>query len=1184
MTAAGDTVSLRLKLRYPDLDAFIAGYAENTSSAGLFLRTKAPNPAGTRIRFELSLADGTPALAGVGVVVAVRNEAPEGMAVRFRELEGDSRALVDRIVSAHGNGPLAPTPLSLDLGGTSGRGLDAWGSSEWSAAPLGGGGTTDWSDPIAGDDWSAAPASWPAAPAAGTDAARPAPGSPASESPAPADPAASEAAGPAERGPPGKKRIASIGLVPAGQLPPRREGPSGPADPAGVRPEAPASSLDDEETADLAPPSPSLPEADDPHPTHPDLGEPEADEDPGPVEPLVEPPVEPLVDPAPDLSSATAESGEDLLEAPADPAPAHFPSADPPETAPLEATGPVEEDATEPPAATAPEAGPRLGNEAEPEPQPPGSPEPDPTRGPWSSDSSAVFGETSFDVDLASDFGPVEAARGDPPLAASLPPFEFGASTEAWSPPPRSAEPPGAESQPESVDVQDDGATDDTAAASESAGTAADVDPVPVEPPPGEDSADPAHAAEPVGASDVRPGRAPAETPRPPAIRAIPKRNVTPPVGAGAEPPTDEAPGPAASFDPVELDADRIELDAELAAPVAAPLGRAPVDTEPEATLEAIRPSRPPADDAEAGETDDDETSADDAELRPEASSSEDPPPEPGPPADLAGPSDLEAHASSFDLPIQMALAVGIDLGARWVRGGYIERGEMNWLTIGSSVAWSALVATRPDGSLVVGPRARRIADASPDCAISPVEVLTSVQNGALPDRFPIAAWGPQGGVVTLGEHRFEFHDLLLAFARGVREAFAAEVPRAEFSAFIGMPAALEPAMAGMLRSAMREAGFEQADFHPVGESLVRAYGLDDRPIDDVLIVHVEETHALVAVAQRAGRHLAVTSREVVRDISSRLIDDAAIDLILQNLSEQDGAPHDDPVTVGRLRDALDFVRSDLKRSPTLELRVTIPSAGGAAGVGVERSVQLSRSRLFSATESTASALHDRVLGLLRERHLSPSAVGAVILAGPGGSFPPFAQVLEQLCEQPPLGSIPAPHGLAVGLARWGRNQAQSAIAQRPDTLDASIGIELPGGRFRPLLPAGADLPLRFKRQQPVRPHEGQVELRLYQGDSEYVRGASYIGALVIGPLPGADEGSTKIELDMEVDNDGVLRARIAEPISGLRGQLVAATQQTPAERRKTLPARPPRPAPNAGATSDGGESGFLKRLFGRKS
>src|SRR4026207_1393885 len=96
--AVDDIVSLRITLRYKDADEFASKYAENISSAGLFLRTKAPKVTGTKIRFELLLSDGSRALRGEGVVVTVRDDDKPGMALRFNVLDELSENIVARIV------------------------------------------------------------------------------------------------------------------------------------------------------------------------------------------------------------------------------------------------------------------------------------------------------------------------------------------------------------------------------------------------------------------------------------------------------------------------------------------------------------------------------------------------------------------------------------------------------------------------------------------------------------------------------------------------------------------------------------------------------------------------------------------------------------------------------------------------------------------------------------------------------------------------------------------------------------------------------------------------------------------------------------------------------------------------------------------------------------------------------
>ena len=108
---SAQTVSLKITLRYKDVDEFAKRYAENISSAGLFLRTRTPKPTGSKIRFELLLSDGSHVLRGDGVVVNIRQDEKPGMAIRFNVLDGESWANVEKVVALHGNGALAPTPL-----------------------------------------------------------------------------------------------------------------------------------------------------------------------------------------------------------------------------------------------------------------------------------------------------------------------------------------------------------------------------------------------------------------------------------------------------------------------------------------------------------------------------------------------------------------------------------------------------------------------------------------------------------------------------------------------------------------------------------------------------------------------------------------------------------------------------------------------------------------------------------------------------------------------------------------------------------------------------------------------------------------------------------------------------------------------------------------------------------------
>jgi uncharacterized protein (TIGR02266 family) len=96
---------MRIRLKYPDVETFVEKYSSNISEGGMFIQSRAPQPVGTQLRFDLMLHDGTPLLKGEGTVIWVKEydaahpQRVHGMGVRFGELDDHSRGMVDRIVS-----------------------------------------------------------------------------------------------------------------------------------------------------------------------------------------------------------------------------------------------------------------------------------------------------------------------------------------------------------------------------------------------------------------------------------------------------------------------------------------------------------------------------------------------------------------------------------------------------------------------------------------------------------------------------------------------------------------------------------------------------------------------------------------------------------------------------------------------------------------------------------------------------------------------------------------------------------------------------------------------------------------------------------------------------------------------------------------------------------------------------
>jgi Tfp pilus assembly protein PilZ len=104
-TRDAPVIVLRVVIRSPDVETFVAKYSRFVKDDRIFIFTKSSQPVGTRVRFTLQLADaGTALLVGQGVVTRVRQETgdpgrPPGMEVKFAPLGEESARMVARMLA-----------------------------------------------------------------------------------------------------------------------------------------------------------------------------------------------------------------------------------------------------------------------------------------------------------------------------------------------------------------------------------------------------------------------------------------------------------------------------------------------------------------------------------------------------------------------------------------------------------------------------------------------------------------------------------------------------------------------------------------------------------------------------------------------------------------------------------------------------------------------------------------------------------------------------------------------------------------------------------------------------------------------------------------------------------------------------------------------------------------------------
>ena len=114
-------VPLRVVVRARDAAAFIERYRDHVAGDRIFIFTRMPPCAGTRVRFQIHLATGDCVLRGEGTVVRALPEAPAqagGMELKFVATDEASRALVSAMRAPRRDGvPVAgPAPRRAERG------------------------------------------------------------------------------------------------------------------------------------------------------------------------------------------------------------------------------------------------------------------------------------------------------------------------------------------------------------------------------------------------------------------------------------------------------------------------------------------------------------------------------------------------------------------------------------------------------------------------------------------------------------------------------------------------------------------------------------------------------------------------------------------------------------------------------------------------------------------------------------------------------------------------------------------------------------------------------------------------------------------------------------------------------------------------------------------------------------
>ncbi|HZI15221.1 MAG TPA: TIGR02266 family protein [Myxococcus sp.] len=567
----------------------------------------------------------------------------------------------------------------------------------------------------------------------------------------------------------------------------------------------------------------------------------------------------------------------------------------------------------------------------------------------------------------------------------------------------------------------------------------------------------------------------------------------------------------------------------------------------------------------------------------------------PGAPApQAAGPVAMSnaALGLSDEEPKRAGLIIGIDLGTTNSCAAYVRNGRPGVLPSreGHNTVPS-IIAVNPRGKLVVGHPAKGQMLTNPRQTVYGAKRLVGRSYASavverIKDRFhyEIVTGANSDAGVKLGEHVYTLQQLSALILREVREVAQNQLGQPVSRAVITVPAYYNDNQ----RQAVREAGtlaglyVERILNEPTAAALAYGYGrqLNQR----VLVYDLGGGTFDASVLELNDNVYEVISTGGDTFLGGLDFDNAIVAHLLEEFQKQTGQPFQgDRVALQRINDAAERAKCAL--SERTEMRVHVAFVTMIDGKPYDLDYTLTRQKLIELTEGLVDRTVQVCDEVMKAKGLTPKDIDEVILVGGQSRFPLVHEKITKFFGKPPSKGVHPDEAVALGAALLAHSLGQLEGVVLIDVLPMAIGVGLPGGRFKPVLERNVSLPsTKTHTLSTYRDGQTELELNVFQGDSDRAAQNEFLGTLKLAGLPKLPRGAVQVTVTFEVNNESLLKVTAREGSSGREvsstfttkdtpeavkarlAQLESEGPRTPAAAPVPTPIPPSRPAPGAHA------------------
>jgi molecular chaperone DnaK len=540
-----------------------------------------------------------------------------------------------------------------------------------------------------------------------------------------------------------------------------------------------------------------------------------------------------------------------------------------------------------------------------------------------------------------------------------------------------------------------------------------------------------------------------------------------------------------------------------------------------------------------------------------------------GPPPTLAVPAPLPAAAAVEPddapppAPRKGGPIIGIDLGttnsaAAFVKAGkpYIIPSREGYSTIPS------MVALTDKGTLVVGHAAKGRMLVDPRNTVHGAKRLIGRQFKSpvvadLAGRFtyPIVP-GPRGeAAVKLGDKTYSLQKIsamVLSQVKGLAQQWLGEeVGRA----VITVPAYYNDNQRQAVRQAGALAGLDVVRIVNEPTAAAIAFAAGRKTQQRVMVYDLGGGTFDTSLLELHGNVYEVVATGGDTFLGGVDFDKALVDELLSRFEKAHGVSFaGDHVAYQRITDAAE--RAKIALSERLTTDVDVPFVTLVDGDAYSLQSRVTRAELEAITRGLVERTLRVCDDVLTNAGLSPGDVGEVLLVGGQSRMPMVRTMIREFFGKEPTKSVHPDEAVALGAALLADSIQSDDIGGMVlvDVLPMSIGVGLPGGRFKKVIERNTPLPHR--RTHTIwtsGDREKTLSIAVFQGESARAQENEYLGTLVVADLPPGTDGEVVFDVVFSISAESILTVTAEERGTARTVSATFSTQETPEAIRRRL-------------------------------